>query len=222
MPTVQEGRHAGEFIVAEGNGTISRETVTVLSGEVLEAGAVLGKVTASGEVKALDPAAVDGSEAAAAILHDPLGHAARPVQSAADLHPPARAAQGQAELMGAFGGAVDATFAAFGRDAIYTPTDGEPITVRVIAIRPDVVTGFGETRIHAETATLELRASEVAAPRPGDALTVDGECSDSVTTRYHYPADAIGCSSRVSVRRRPRVSAQPVQVPHRSANGPSP
>jgi hypothetical protein len=63
MPTLQEGRHAGEFIVAEGNGTISRESVTLLSGEDLDAGAVLGKVTASGKFKALDPAAIDGSAA---------------------------------------------------------------------------------------------------------------------------------------------------------------
>jgi hypothetical protein len=32
-----------------------------------------------------------------------------------------------------------------------------------------------ETRIHAETATFEVRASEVASPRPGDLLAVDGE-----------------------------------------------
>jgi hypothetical protein len=70
MPELQEGRYAGEFIVSEGNGTISRENITVLSGETLEAGAVLGRVTASDKYKALDPAAVDGSEAAAAILYD--------------------------------------------------------------------------------------------------------------------------------------------------------
>ena len=64
MPELQEGRYAGEFIVSEGNGSISRETITVLSGETLEPGAVLGKVTASGKYKALDPAAADGSEAA--------------------------------------------------------------------------------------------------------------------------------------------------------------
>ena len=64
MPELQEGRYAGEFVVSEGNGRISRETITVLSGETLEAGAVPGKVTASGKYKVLDPAAVDGSEAA--------------------------------------------------------------------------------------------------------------------------------------------------------------
>ena len=47
--------------------------------------------------------------------------------------------------------------------------------VRVIARRPDAIVGFGETRIHAETATFEVRASEIASPRPGDQLTVGGE-----------------------------------------------
>jgi hypothetical protein len=44
-----------------------------------------------------------------------------------------------------------------------------------MARRPDAIVGFGETRIHAETATFELRASEVGSPRPGDRFTVGGE-----------------------------------------------
>jgi hypothetical protein len=47
--------------------------------------------------------------------------------------------------------------------------------VRVIARRPDTIVGFGETRIYAETATFELRASEIPDPHPGDQLTVGGE-----------------------------------------------
>jgi hypothetical protein len=77
--------------------------------------------------------------------------------------------------MTAFDGAVDATFAAFGIDAIHTPAGGDPVGVRVIARRPDTIVGFGETRIHAETATFEVRASEVANPRPGDQLTIGTE-----------------------------------------------
>jgi hypothetical protein len=77
--------------------------------------------------------------------------------------------------MTAFQGAVDATFAAFGMDALYTPAGGESVWVRVIARRPDTIVGFGETRIHTETATFEVRASEVASPRPSDQLTVGGE-----------------------------------------------
>jgi hypothetical protein len=77
--------------------------------------------------------------------------------------------------MTVFQGAVDATFAAFGIEAIYTPAGGEPVSLRVIARRPDAIVGFGDTRIHAETATFEVRASEVASPRPGDQLTLGGE-----------------------------------------------
>ena len=77
--------------------------------------------------------------------------------------------------MTAFEGAVDETFAALGVDAVFTPTGGDPVPVRVIARRPDPIVGFAETRIHAETATFELRASEVATPCPGDQLTVGGE-----------------------------------------------
>jgi hypothetical protein len=78
--------------------------------------------------------------------------------------------------MTVFQGAVDATFAAFGIDAVYTPAGGgEPVSVRVIAKRPDTIVGFGDTRIHAETATFEVRASEVANPRPDDQLTMGSE-----------------------------------------------
>jgi hypothetical protein len=61
--------------------------------------------------------------------------------------------------MTVFAGPVDATLAAFGIDALYTPAG----------------VGFGETRIHAEMATVELRASEVANPRSGDQLSAGGE-----------------------------------------------
>jgi len=71
--------------------------------------------------------------------------------------------------------AVDATFVAFGIDATYTPAGGEAVGVRVIARRPDAIVGFVETHIHAETATFEVRASEIASPRPGDQLTLGGE-----------------------------------------------
>ena len=71
--------------------------------------------------------------------------------------------------------AVDATFEAFGIDATYTPAGGEPFAVRVIVRRPDTIVGFGETRIHAETATFEVWVGEVANPRAGDQLNVSSE-----------------------------------------------
>ena len=70
MTTLTQGQNAGEFMVSEGNGHISRETVTLASGQNLKAGAVLGKVTASGEYAEYDPTATDGSESAVAVLYD--------------------------------------------------------------------------------------------------------------------------------------------------------
>lgn len=59
MTTLTEGRHAGEFIVSEGNGLISREEITVNAGESLVAGQVLGEIT-----RAANGAVVTGSIAA--------------------------------------------------------------------------------------------------------------------------------------------------------------
>jgi hypothetical protein len=43
MSTKTEGKHCAEFLVSEANGYRSREAVTVLSGQNLNAGAVLGR-----------------------------------------------------------------------------------------------------------------------------------------------------------------------------------
>lgn len=64
-----ETNRAGEFIISEGNGTYSREAITVVSGQNLAAGTIVGKITASGKYKAYDDDNVDGSEAAAGILY---------------------------------------------------------------------------------------------------------------------------------------------------------
>jgi hypothetical protein len=45
MTTLTEGKHAGEFLVSEGPGWISREAINVAVGQNLEAGRVLGKRT---------------------------------------------------------------------------------------------------------------------------------------------------------------------------------
>jgi hypothetical protein len=70
MPVMTEGQHTGEFIVSEGNGSISRETATILNGRTLDAGAVLGQITASGKYREIDPAAITGAEVAVAVLLD--------------------------------------------------------------------------------------------------------------------------------------------------------
>jgi len=66
---INETTHSAEFLVSEGAGKISREQVTILSGEDLAAGTVLGKITASGKYKAYNNGAGDGSQTAAGVLY---------------------------------------------------------------------------------------------------------------------------------------------------------
>jgi len=64
---------AGSFLVSEGNGSISREVVTVASGAgALVPGTVLGQVTATGKFVAYVNTATDGSEVARAVLYGPV------------------------------------------------------------------------------------------------------------------------------------------------------
>lgn len=63
-------RTAG-YIVSEANGYRSREQVVIASGSgVLKPGAVLGKITISGEFGPFDPTEDDGREVAAAVLYE--------------------------------------------------------------------------------------------------------------------------------------------------------
>ena len=69
MPTFVEPKHPAEHLLSEATGDRSRGTGTILSGQNLRAGAVLGRITASGLLRELAPAASDGSQTAAAILY---------------------------------------------------------------------------------------------------------------------------------------------------------
>jgi hypothetical protein len=51
--TFTEGNHAGEHLVSEGEGTISRDVVTIASGYTLVAGTVLGKIRGTASSAAL-------------------------------------------------------------------------------------------------------------------------------------------------------------------------
>ncbi|MBP0440157.1 MULTISPECIES: head-tail joining protein [Phyllobacteriaceae] len=79
--------------------------------------------------------------------------------------------------MSAFAAAVGALFADqnIGRDAVYIADGGAPVLVRVIARRADAITDFGDTRLWSETTRIDLRAAEVANPRPGDRIEIEGE-----------------------------------------------
>ena len=79
--------------------------------------------------------------------------------------------------MAAFAGLVDRLFADanLGRDATWEPAAGEPISIRVVARRADAISEFGGARLWSETTRFEVRVAEVANPRPGDRVVVDGE-----------------------------------------------
>ena len=68
MAAISEVAHAGAFIVSEAPGTLSREPVVVVSGQDLPAGAVVGKVTASGKYAVYENTETDGTEVAAGVL----------------------------------------------------------------------------------------------------------------------------------------------------------
>lgn len=68
-----EGRRPAEFIISEGPHCYSRDVVSVAAGAKLDPGTVVGMVTATGLVTALNPATdpADGSETAYGVLMYP-------------------------------------------------------------------------------------------------------------------------------------------------------
>ncbi len=70
MPVMTEPVHTGEFIVSEGNNSISREKVELAANLTLLPGTVLGKNTATAVYGSLDPAADTGLQMAAGVLWD--------------------------------------------------------------------------------------------------------------------------------------------------------
>lgn len=72
MPVLTKGlRPTAHYLVSEANGFRSREVGIIASGSgKLDAGAVLGRVTASKKLVPLAPGASDGSQTAVAILYE--------------------------------------------------------------------------------------------------------------------------------------------------------
>ena len=79
--------------------------------------------------------------------------------------------------MSVFAAAVDLLFTDqnIGREAIYTSDGGTPALVRVVSRQADAITDFGEARLWSETTRIDLRVTEVPAPRPGDRLEIGGD-----------------------------------------------
>lgn len=68
MPNIAEGNYLSDVLKYEAPNLFSREEVVVASGQNLALGAVVGRVTASGKIVALDPDASDGSQTALGIV----------------------------------------------------------------------------------------------------------------------------------------------------------
>lgn len=68
MATTTLNPTAGAYLKYEAPMGYSRDEVTVAAGQNLSAGTVVGRITASGEIAAWDPAAIDGTQNAVGIL----------------------------------------------------------------------------------------------------------------------------------------------------------
>jgi hypothetical protein len=79
--------------------------------------------------------------------------------------------------MTAFAAIVDALFSDpnIGREAVYIADGGAPVLVRVVSRQADSITDFGDARLWSETTRIDLRVADVANPRPGDRLEIDGD-----------------------------------------------
>ena len=68
MTVISQRNNLGDLLKYEAPSLFSRETGTIAAGQNLSLGTVLGKSTADDTWHALDPAASDGTEIAAAVL----------------------------------------------------------------------------------------------------------------------------------------------------------
>jgi hypothetical protein len=68
MPVQSEGNYLGDWLKFEAGNLYSRDEATIVSGQNLTTGTVVGIITASGKATQVNPAANDGSQTAAGVL----------------------------------------------------------------------------------------------------------------------------------------------------------
>ncbi|PUE22931.1 head decoration protein [Limnohabitans sp. MMS-10A-160] len=68
MTAITNDLTLGDLLKYEEENLYSRNQVTVVSGQNLKLGTVIGRVSATQKVKALDPSATDGSQVAAGVV----------------------------------------------------------------------------------------------------------------------------------------------------------
>jgi len=71
--------------------------------------------------------------------------------------------------------AIDAAFRHHGEDAWYTPAGGGGRTVRALFRHPDTIAEVVGERRFGASQFIELRKSEVAQPKQGDLIAIDGK-----------------------------------------------
>jgi len=79
--------------------------------------------------------------------------------------------------MTAFAAVVDALFTDpnIGHEAVFIADGGAPVLVHVVSRQADAITDFGDARLWSETTRIDLRLAEVANPRPGDRIEINGD-----------------------------------------------
>lgn len=70
MGKLTEGYFRGEFLISEARAGLSREQVTLVSGQNVVPGEVLGQITSGGKYQAHDEGSALGPEDAVAIAHE--------------------------------------------------------------------------------------------------------------------------------------------------------
>jgi hypothetical protein len=68
MPTLSQPKNLGDLLKYEAPNLYSRDQDTVAAAQNLPLGTVVGRETATGKLKALDPNATDGTEIAVGVL----------------------------------------------------------------------------------------------------------------------------------------------------------
>lgn len=72
MNTLTEAKTLGDLLKYEAPNLYSRDSGTVAAGQRLALGTVLGRETANGRLRALNPAATNGAQTAVAVLAQPV------------------------------------------------------------------------------------------------------------------------------------------------------
>ena len=76
-------------------------------------------------------------------------------------------------MIPSFKQAVDRLFDRLGLDALYR-ANGEDTPIKVILKSPDQIVDFREAQIHTPTNMMEIRVTDIAKPKAGDEIILDG------------------------------------------------